>query len=198
MIAERVEAEQVDAVAADLHPGDERDAGQDDGDHRPAHERRDRVAGDDPAPLRRGHEQAAREAALEVARDPEACEDAAERGRLQEHEDELERRVAAVEVEAGHVAKPGEPAGERHEVHQREEHRRDEQRRVLEQHRHLPVREPERDVHRAPHVRAILTFSCRPASPSETAISASVNPNPSRSACTSQPLITSERSPSIM
>ena len=91
--------------------------------------------------------------------DPEACKHAAERSRLQKHEDELERGVAAVEVEARHMAKTGESAGERHEVHQREEHRRNEQRRVLEQHRHLPVRERERDVERTLHVRAILTFN---------------------------------------
>ena len=54
-------------------------------------------------PLRFGAETSrrSREAALEVARDPEAGEHAAERGRLEQHEDELERGVAAGEVEPG-------------------------------------------------------------------------------------------------
>ena len=38
--------------------------------------------------------------ALEVTRDPEAGEDARERRRLEQHEHELERRVAIGEVEA--------------------------------------------------------------------------------------------------
>src|SRR5690348_10589301 len=48
---EAVHAEEVQAVSADLHAGGEPDTGENDGDHRPAHERRDRVAGDDPAAL---------------------------------------------------------------------------------------------------------------------------------------------------
>ena len=128
----------------------------------------------------------------------EAGEDAAERGRLQQDEHERERRVAAFEVEARHVAQPRQAAGEREEVHQREQHRRQEERRVLEQHRRLPVGERERDVHPRLHVRAIRTLSCRAASHIEMPISANVNPKPSASACAFQPSITSDRSASIM
>ena len=59
-----------------------------------------RVAGEDPEPVRRAEQQPPREALLEVGRDPEAGEHAAERRRLQQHEHELERRVAGREVEA--------------------------------------------------------------------------------------------------
>ena len=83
-----------------------------------------RVAEHDPAPVRRGEEQPAREAALEVARDPEAGEDAAERGRLEQDEDELEGRVAGRVVEAGHVLDAREPAREGDEEEEREEERR--------------------------------------------------------------------------
>src|SRR5204863_9553591 len=141
------------------------------------------------------HQQAASEPALEVARDPEAREDTPERGRLQEDEDELERGVAAVEVEPRYVTQPREPAGEREEVHQREEHGRDEQRGILEQHRRLPVCERERDVEARLHVRVILTLSCRVASAIEHAMSANVKKNPSASASASHPTRTSERSP---
>ena len=52
-------------------------------------------------PLRRGarQQQPPREAGVEVARDRKAGEDAAEGGRLQEHEGELEGRVAGLVVE---------------------------------------------------------------------------------------------------
>ena len=87
---ERVEAEQVDAVPADLHVRDQRDDREQDRDEAPAQQRRERVAPDDPAAVLRRDHQPPREAALEVARDPEAGEDAAERRRLQQHEDEHE------------------------------------------------------------------------------------------------------------
>ena len=54
----------------------------------------DAVAGEDPEPVRRAEQQPAGEPALEVGGDAEAGEHAAERRRLQQHEDELERRVA--------------------------------------------------------------------------------------------------------
>ena len=129
----------------------------------------------------------------------EAGEDAAERGRLQQHEHELECRVAALEVESRHVPQARETAGEREEVHQREEHRRQEERRVLEQHGRLPVGERERDVEagascaRHPHLEL-----ARRRATSRRAISANVKPKPSASACAFQPSITSERSASIM
>ena len=95
-----VEAEEVDPVTADLHSADERDHGQHRGGHEPAEEGGDRVADDDAAPVRRGEQEPAREAALEVPGDSEAGEDAAERGRLEQHEDELEARVARPVLEA--------------------------------------------------------------------------------------------------
>src|SRR5215203_6634154 len=195
---EPVHAGEVDAVAADLHPDGERHDRQDERDEQPPRKRRDRVPRDDPAPVRRRHEQAAREPALEVARDPEPGEDAAERGRLQQHEHELESRVPARVVEAGNVAEPREPARECREVEQREEHRRQQERRVLREDHDLAPREPESDVHPRPHVRAILTRRARAESVIARTRSAVVSPTPSASACPFQPSITSERSPSIM
>ena len=81
-------------------------------------------------PVRRREHQPAAEAALEVAGDAEAGEDAAERRRLQEHEGELERRVAVGVVEARRLVDPRQPAGEGGEEEQREDQRRDQQRRV--------------------------------------------------------------------
>ena len=78
--------------------------------------------------MRRGEQQPPREAALEVARDPEAREDPAERGRLKQHEDELKGRVTVREVEARCVRDPRQAAGERREEEERKEQRRDEQR----------------------------------------------------------------------
>ena len=95
-----------------------------DGDDEPADERRERVADDDPAPVRRSEQQPLGEPALEVARDAEPGEDAAERRRLKEHEHELERRVARREVEARDLVQLRETAGERGEEEEREEHRR--------------------------------------------------------------------------
>ena len=97
---ERVEADEVDAAAADVHARDQRDHRQHGRRDQPAAERGERVAEDDPDAVRRRQQQPPREAALEVARDPEAGEDAAEGRRLQQHEDELEGRVAGREVEA--------------------------------------------------------------------------------------------------
>ena len=58
---------------------------------------------------------------LEVGGDPEAGEHAAERRRLEQHEHELERRVAGREVEAGHVADVRQAAREGDEEEQRED-----------------------------------------------------------------------------
>ena len=93
--------EQVDAAADDLHAGRERDAEQQDGRRSAARtSAATRVAGEDAEPVRRAEQQPPGEALLEVGRDPEAGEHAAERRRLQQHEHELERRVAGREVEA--------------------------------------------------------------------------------------------------
>ena len=59
-----------------------------------------------PLRLRRSEHEALREPALEVAGDPEPGEDAAERGRLQQHEHELERRVAGLVVESRAPLRP--------------------------------------------------------------------------------------------
>ena len=90
--------------------------------------RRQRVAEHDPGPVRRREQQPPGEAGLEVAGDPEAGEDAAERRRLDEDEAELERRVARLEVEARHLRDLREPARERGEEEEREDQRREEER----------------------------------------------------------------------
>ena len=83
--------------------------------------RGERVADDDRAAVRRREHQPPREAVLEVARDAEAGEDAAERGRLEEHEDELERRVPGRERRSRDVLELGEAADEGEEEEEREE-----------------------------------------------------------------------------
>ena len=118
---QRVEADEVDAAAADVHPDEQRDHRHHRSRDEPADERRDRVAEHDPAAVRRGEQQPAREAALEVPRDPEAGEDPAERSRLEEHEDELEGRVARRVVEARHLVDAREPAREGREEEERED-----------------------------------------------------------------------------
>ena len=90
----------------------------------------ERVAGEHAEPVRRGQEQPPREPVLEVRRDPEPGEHAAERRRLQQHEHELERRVARREVEARHVADARQAAREGDEEEQREDQRRQQQLRV--------------------------------------------------------------------
>src|SRR3954470_2507334 len=87
---EPVDAEEVDPAAADLHVREQRHDREQRRDADPAEERAERVADDDPAASRRGDEEPASEAPLEVSRDPESGEDAAEARRLQEHEHELE------------------------------------------------------------------------------------------------------------
>ena len=128
---EHDQPEQVDAVAVDLHPGR---AARPTNSSTPTIAARtsadERVAGEDAEPVRRRQHQPPREAVLEVGRDPEAGEHAAERRRLQQHEHELERRVAGREVEARHVADVRQPAREGDEEEQREDQRRQQQLRV--------------------------------------------------------------------
>ena len=88
-----VEADEIDPTPADVHPHEQRDHRHHRSRDEPADERRRRVAEHDPAAVRRGEEEPPPEAALEVARDAEAREDAAERSRLEEYEDELEGGV---------------------------------------------------------------------------------------------------------
>ena len=71
-----------------------------------------------PSRIPRRQHQPAGEAALEVAHDPEAREDARERRRLEQDEDELECRVADGKPEAGHVVDARKPTGEGHEEEQ--------------------------------------------------------------------------------
>src|SRR5439155_12520691 len=139
-------------------------------------------------PIRRGEQQPAREAALEVARDAEAREDAPEGGRLEQDEHELERRVAATEVEAGHVPDPLEPAGEGGEEEQREQHRGKQQRRIREGVVERAPGHPTRHG-KPPHDRAILVRRARPESVSATTAIPAAMPNPSASASPSQPVM---------
>ena len=76
---EREQTHEVDSSPAEVHPGDEGDHREQHCDDRPAEERRERVAEDDPAPAGRREHEPLRESALEVARDAEPREDAAER-----------------------------------------------------------------------------------------------------------------------
>ena len=146
-------------------PDGERDDGQDRRRHRPAPDGRQRVAGDDPAPLRRREQQPPREPVLEVARDAEAREHAAERRRLEQHEHELERRVPVREVEAGDVVDARQPARERREEEEREDQPGQEQRRRRE---HVVQHAPgdgERDrPELSAHVRVNLSWSAQLAS----------------------------------
>ena len=178
---EQVHAEDVDPVAADAHPRHECHDRQHGRRHAPAQQRSDPVAEHDPGPVRRGQEQPAREAVLEVARDPEAREDAAERGRLEQDEAELERRVALVELEARHLGDLREPARERHEEEERERERRQEQARVRENVLQRPPGDAARD-RPDPHVRSSRWRSAHEASTSETTAITTPIPKPSASA----------------
>ena len=86
----------IPASSADRGDDRERDRGADEGD--------DPVADDQRAAVRGRQQQPAAEAELEVGRDREAGEDAAEGGRLQQHEAVLEGGVARRVVEAGLLA----------------------------------------------------------------------------------------------
>ena len=115
-----VEPEQVDAAPADPHADGEGNNGDDRRGDQPAHSRCDRVAEHEADAIRRGEQEPARKSGLEVARDAEAREDAAERRRLQEHENELERGVTAGEREARDLPHLRQAARERGEVEQGE------------------------------------------------------------------------------
>ena len=196
-VGEQDQRDQVDAVAADPHAGRQRDREQ-----QRAHERRprqphQRVAGQDREPVRRRQQQAPREAVLEVGGDPEAGEHAAERRRLQEHEHELERRVAGREVEPRHLAEPRQPARERGEEEQREDQRRQQVRRVGDDVVERPPRDGERDLRVPPHVRTSLVRRAVAAPNTPSAAIASATPKPSAIASPSHPVTMNERIPSI-
>ena len=153
---EQEQAGQLDAIAFHPHPGDQAGDRHDRPDDQPAHQRAHGVARDDPAAARRAEHQPACEPRLEVARHGEAREHAAEGGGLQEHERELERRVAGPVVEVRDFADPRQPAGERDEEEQREDDRRHDDRRVDERVVDRAPGDRAGDIEEAPHVRASL------------------------------------------
>ena len=128
----------------------------------------------------------------------EAGEDAAEGRRLQEDEDELERRVARWEVEARDVADARQAPGEGDEEQQREHGRRDEQRRVGERVDEVAPQDGPGDAREvARHVRAILVARAREAAQKDSSRIPTPTTTPRQSAVPSQPVMTSERMPSI-
>ena len=127
---ERVEPDQIERSASDVHPEDERDHREPHRDDRPADERRECVSEHDPAPPRRREHEALRKSALEVACDAESGEDAAESSRLQEDEHELERGVPRREVEAWDLRDLRKPACKCDEEEEGEHQRRQENLRV--------------------------------------------------------------------
>src|SRR5205085_12579993 len=156
-------------------------------------------ADDQAAAVHRRDVQAPGEARPEVACDAESREDAAEGRRLEQHEDELERRVAGRIVEAREVLDLLKAAGEGGKEEQREELRRQEDRRVLEQAVERPPRDCERDRsdRRVRHVRVSLPFKAQAASASETTARPTAMENASASASPSQPVMIRLRIPSI-
>src|SRR5918996_625830 len=90
-----------------------------------------------------------------------------------------------------------EPARERREEEEREEHGRDEDRRVREGVVDAAPGDGEGDGAEGSHDRASLPWSAKLAAASATAPIASARPNPSASACPSQPVTIRLRSPSI-
>src|SRR3954454_20270541 len=194
---ECVEADEIDAVAADLHPHCERNNRNDDDHRRPARQRRRHVTEQDAAAIRSGEHQPPHEPALPVAGNPEAREDSRERRRLQQDEDELERRVPERKVEARDVADAREAADEGGEEEQREEERRDDERRVREEDVRLPPPHTTRDVQRVSHVRSSRLIRAWEASAKPTRHMATATPKPSMIVSQFQSSITSERTASI-
>src|SRR4029453_877265 len=143
------------------------------------------------------HEKPPREPVFEVARDPEAREPPAERSRLEQHEHELERRVAVGEVEARDAFAAREPASEGGEEEEREDHPGQEQRRRREHVVQHTPRDRERNRPEAPHVRVNLSWSAQLASTIDAPASRAGKPNASPSASQSQPVMIRLRSPSI-
>src|SRR5262249_4376448 len=154
-----------------------------------------RVAEHDADSPRRRQEKAPREAVLEVARDAEAGEHTAERSRLEQDEDELERRVPGWVVEARYVLELREAARERGEEEEREDQRRQQERRRRED----VLERPEGDTARNgpdPH-RASLALSAQAASTSDTTAMIAATPKPSASASPFQPRMMRLRTHSI-
>ena len=197
---EAVETEQVDRPAADLHARQQRDGRDDQPRDDDAHGRGHRVPDDQRPPVGRGEHQAPGEAGLVVAGHREAGEHAAERGRLEQHEDELECRIAGREVEARDAGDPRKAAGERGEEEEREDQRRHAAapgcgRRcaACATPRRAPRREswPGSCAHQPRLERRARARPARPRSPR------AATPNPSARASPSQPVTSSERIPSI-
>src|SRR2546426_5544500 len=193
----RVETEQIDAVAADLHACKQRDDRDDRGNGEPANESRDRVAEQDAAAIRRGDHQATHEAALEVARDPEPGENARERRRLQQHEHELKRRVARRGVEARYLRDARKTSDERGEEEEWKGERGQQERRIREEHVQHAPRHAARYGKDVCHVRSSRRQSAWVASTKPTRLRPPAAAKPSPSASQFQPSITSERTASI-
>src|SRR5262249_22566411 len=145
-------------------------------------------------------------AGLEVAGDPEAGEDAAEGGRLEQHEDELEGGVAGGEFKARDFADRRQAAGEGGEEEEREDQRRDQQRRVAEEVVDAGPGDGAGDcaeagrlgLGRRAHVRTSLVFRALAEALIPIAKRAAAIPKPSASSPASQPSISSERNASRM
>ena len=128
----------------------------------------------------------ARKTALEVASDSESGENAAKGRRLEQHEDELERRVALRVIESGDVLNMRQTTGERDEEEQREDDRGNEKRWVRED---VVQRSPRHTAgdSECSHVRAILTRNAQFDSASATTAITVATPKPSTSASVSHP-----------
>ena len=193
---ERVEGDQVDAVAPHVHVRDQRDAREDADGERPPAERRERVADHNCAPVRGRDEEPAREAVLEVARDREADEDALERRRLEQDEHELEGRVAGRVVEPGQMADLLQTAREGGEEEEREEQRGKEQGGRREDVVQDAPRDAEGNGPEAAHVRVILPRRAPADAARESTAMATATANASASAWPFQPSMIRLRTPS--
>ena len=185
---EHVQGGEVDAVSSDLHADCEGDRGEERGGDEPAAECGRRVPDDDAGAVRRREEKPPREAGLEVACDSEAGEYAAERGRLEEDEDELERGVPLREVEPAHVVDARQPPGERGEEEERERELRDEEGGIREDVVQRPPRDRSGDGDVA-HQRASRFGRATDASERPTTATIATMPNPSASALPFQPVM---------
>src|SRR5439155_22977306 len=162
-----------------------------------ANERRAQIAEQDAAAVRCREHQAAHEAALEVARDSESGEDARERRGLQQHEHELERRVAGRKVEARNLRHTRKTTGEGREEEERECKRRQEEGRVREELMEHAPRHTACNRKRVGHVRSNRRQSACVARAKPTRLRPPAAAKPSPSASQFQPWMTSERTASI-
>src|SRR5918995_3148085 len=195
--AKRIEADEVDAAAADLHAREQRHDCDDCGDRDPPKKGREREAENDAAAVRRREHESPHEAALEVPRDPEAGEDPGECCGLEQNEDELERRVPVREVEAGDLLDAREPAREGREEEEWEHQRREKDRRVRKGVVERPPGDRARDGERLGHVRSNLRTRAWVARANPSRLRPPPTANPSPIASQFHPSITSARTDSI-